>query len=93
MSRRAKIADFRYPLRASSEPIAVRYDNFPPRGSFPVSRTGVNGEATGALFFLFLSAFGFFFSRLLRIWPFAILISLLVGRANWKAASFLSKAA
>jgi hypothetical protein len=30
---------------------------------------------------LFLSAFGFFFSRLLLIWPFAILSSLLPGVA------------
>jgi hypothetical protein len=41
------------------------YENFLPAALFPVSRAGVNGETAGALFFLFLSAFGFFFSRLL----------------------------
>jgi hypothetical protein len=35
-----------------------------------------NGEAAGVLFFLFLSAFGFFFSRLLLNRPFAISSSL-----------------
>jgi hypothetical protein len=39
---------------------------------------------------LFLSAFGFFFSRLLLIWPFAILSSLLPGVAY---SSFHRKAA
>jgi hypothetical protein len=37
-----------------------------------VGQAGVNRDATGAAFFLFLSALGFFFSRLLLIWPFAI---------------------
>jgi hypothetical protein len=58
-----------------------RYENFlptPPWTVFPVSRAELNGEASGALFFLFLSAFGFFFSRLLLNWPFAILSSLLL---------------
>jgi hypothetical protein len=36
----------------------------------------MNGEAAGPLFFLFLSAFGFFFSRLPLNWPFAISSSL-----------------
>jgi hypothetical protein len=36
----------------------------------------VNGAAAGVLFFLFLSAFGFFFSRLLLNCPFAISSSL-----------------
>jgi hypothetical protein len=61
------------PVRAAQD----SYENFLPLASFPVIRTGVNGEAAGASFFLFLSAFGFFFSRLLLIWPFAILSSLL----------------
>jgi hypothetical protein len=53
------------------------YENFLPLESLPVIRTSVNGEAAGAAFFLlFLSAFGFFFSRLLRICPFATLSSL-----------------
>jgi len=42
-----------------------------------MSGVDMNGEVAGMLFFLFLSAFGFFFSRLLRNWPFAILSSLL----------------
>ena len=41
------------------------YENFLPAAPFPVSLVGVNGETAGALLFLFLSAFGFFFSRLL----------------------------
>ena len=32
----------------------------------------MRGDAVGVLFFLFLSAFGFFFSRLLLNCPFAI---------------------
>jgi hypothetical protein len=52
--------------------------DFLPPASFPVSRTGVNGEGAAASFFLFLSAFGFFFSRLLLIWPFATVSSLLM---------------
>ena len=43
------------------------YQYFLPEPSFPVIRTGVNGEGTDAPFCLFFSAFGFFFSRLLRI--------------------------
>ena len=42
----------------------------------PIIRTRSNGDGTGALFFLFFSAFGFFFSRLLLNWPFATLSSL-----------------
>jgi len=38
-----------------------------------------NADATGALFFLFFSAFGFFFSRLLLNWPFATLASFACG--------------
>ncbi|MGC2076843.1 MAG: hypothetical protein WA728_12560 [Xanthobacteraceae bacterium] len=41
------------------------YESFLPAALFPVSLVGVNGETAGALFFLFLSAFDFFFSRLL----------------------------
>jgi len=74
------------PVRAAQD----SYENFLPLASFPVIRTGVNGEAAGASFFLFLSAFGFFFSRLLLIWPFAILSSLLPGVAY---SSFHRKAA
>ena len=48
------------------------YENFLPEASFPVIRASVNGEAAGALFFLFFSALGFFFSRLLLNWLFAI---------------------
>jgi hypothetical protein len=52
------------PGRRSGE--RENYENFPPAALFPVSLAGVNGETAGALFFfLFLSAFGFFFSRLL----------------------------
>lgn len=41
-------------------------ENFRPPGALPVIGTGVNGETGEAPFFLlFLSAFGFFFSRLL----------------------------
>ena len=45
-----------------------------------MNEVDMNGEPAGTLFFffLFLSAFGFFFSRLLRNWPFAILSSLLL---------------
>jgi hypothetical protein len=52
--------------------------NFLPRESFPAVCTDVDGEEAAALFFLFLSAFGFFFSRELRICPFATLTSLLL---------------
>jgi hypothetical protein len=55
---------------------ARHYAIFLPEASFPVIRASVNGETAGALFFLFFSAFGFFFSRLLLIWPFATLSSL-----------------
>ena len=44
--------------------------------SFPIIRTRSNTDVTGALFFLFFSAFGFFFSRLLLNWPFATVPSL-----------------
>jgi hypothetical protein len=40
-------------------------DLLPPE-PFPMNGVDMNGEAAGTLFFLFLSAFGFFFSRLLR---------------------------
>ena len=50
------------------------YENFLPEASLPV--TSVNGDAAGALFFLFFSALGFFFSRLLLNWLFATLSSL-----------------
>ena len=49
-------------------------------GFFPIIRTRSNTNGTEALFFLFFSAFGFFFSRLLLIWPFATLSSL---RLRW----------
>jgi hypothetical protein len=39
------------------------YENFLPEASFPVIRTSENIEAVGALFFLFFSTLGFFFSR------------------------------
>jgi hypothetical protein len=41
-----------------------------------VTGLSVDGDAASALFFLFLSAFGFFFSRLLLNCPFAISSSL-----------------
>ena len=47
------------------------YENFLPEAYFPVIRASVNGEAARALFFLFFSALGFFFSRLLLKWLFA----------------------
>ena len=50
------------------------YENFLPEASLPV--TSVNGDAAGALFFLFFSTLGFFFSRLLLNWLFATLSSL-----------------
>ena len=54
------------------------HENFLPTVFCPVGHAGVNGEATGAAFFLFLSALGFFFfSRLLLNWPFAISSTLL----------------
>ena len=57
------------------------YENFLPEASLPV--TSVNGEAAGALFFfLFFSALGFFFSRLLLNWPFATLSSLCLQRTH-----------
>jgi hypothetical protein len=46
-----------------------------PRGGVPANRGGANGDAAGAALTLFLSAFGFFFSRLLLIWPFATSLS------------------
>jgi len=81
MNSRRRIFDVGSNAPAQSESVPVRtqrrYQNFLPPASLPVSRTGVNGDAAGASFFLFLSAFGFFFSRLLLIWPFAISSSLL----------------
>ena len=55
------------------------YQNFLREASFPIIRTRSNAEGTGALFFLFFSAFGFFFSRLLLNWPFATLASFACG--------------
>jgi hypothetical protein len=60
------------PIRAAQD----YYENFLPPAPFPASRADIGGDDAAALFFLFLSAFGFFFSRLLRNWPFAILSSL-----------------
>ena len=55
-------------------------ENFRPPGALLFIDAVVNGETGGApFFFLFLSAFGFFFSRLLLNWPFAILCSLFSG--------------
>jgi hypothetical protein len=55
------------------------HENFLPTVFCPVGHAGVNGDATGAAFFLFLSALGFFFfSRLLLNWPFAISSTLLL---------------
>jgi hypothetical protein len=54
----------------------IGYENFLPEASFPVIRVSVNGEAAGAPFFLFFSALGFFFSRLLLNWLFATLFPL-----------------
>ena len=58
----------------------LSYENFLPEASFPIIRTRSNANGTGALFFLFFSAFGFFFSRLLLNWPFATSFSL---RLRW----------
>jgi hypothetical protein len=43
------------------------YDDFLPPVPDPENRVGANGETGGVCFCLFLSAFGFFFSRLLLI--------------------------
>jgi hypothetical protein len=45
-----------------------------PRGCTAGER-GANGDTAGAALTLFLSAFGFFFSRLLLSWPFATSLS------------------
>jgi hypothetical protein len=45
-----------------------------PRG-WTAGERGANGDAAGAALTLFLSAFGFFFSRLLLSWPFATSLS------------------
>ena len=58
----------------------LSYENYLPETSFPIVRTRSNTDGTGALFFLFFSAFGFFFSRLLLNWPFATVPSL---RLRW----------
>src|SRR6185437_14629312 len=58
---------------------AAVYEDFRPAASLPIICAEAKGEATGALFFLFLSAFGFFFSRLLLCCPFAISILPLAG--------------
>ena len=58
----------------------LSYENFWPEASFPIIRTRSNANGTEALFFLFFSAFGFFFSRLLLNWPFATSSSL---RLRW----------
>jgi hypothetical protein len=57
----------------------LSYENFLPEASFPIIRTRSNANGIGALFFLFFSAFGFFFSRLLLNWPFATLSSFACG--------------
>jgi hypothetical protein len=55
-------------------------ENFRPSGPLPIIGAGAKGETGGVpFFFLFLSAFGFFFSRLLLNWPFAMVCSLLSG--------------
>jgi hypothetical protein len=41
------------------------YGDLLPPGAFPMTGVDMNDETAGMLFFLFLSAFGFFFSRLL----------------------------
>jgi hypothetical protein len=46
-----------------------------PRGGLPGKRGDANGDGAGAALTLFFSAFGFFFSRLLLIWPFATPLS------------------
>ena len=69
------------------------YENFLPEASFPVIPTRENGEAAGALFFfLFFSALGFFFSRPLLNWPFAILSSLCL-RDSWFSSESRLKSA
>jgi hypothetical protein len=57
----------------------LSYENFLSETSFLIIRTRSNANGTGALLFLFLSAFGFFFSRLLLNWPFATLSSFACG--------------
>jgi hypothetical protein len=59
----------------------LSYENFLSEASFPIIRTRSNANGTEALLFLFLflSAFGFFFSRLLLNWPFATLSSFACG--------------
>jgi hypothetical protein len=48
-------------------------ENFRPPGTLPSISAGAKDETGGApFFFLFLSAFGFFFSRLLLDCPFAM---------------------
>jgi hypothetical protein len=64
-----RIADER-PIRA----MLGRLREFLAAATLP-DKPQAKGEATEAASFFFLSAFGFFFSRLLRIWPFAILSS------------------
>lgn len=55
-------------------------ENFRPPSGLPFIGAVANGEACRApFFFLFLSALGFFFSRLLLNWPFAMLCSLFSG--------------
>jgi hypothetical protein len=74
-------------LISSSLPTFLRgveglsYENFLSETSFLIIRTRSNANGTGALFFLFLflSALGFFFSRLLLNWPFATLSSFACG--------------
>ncbi len=60
----------------------LSYESFLPELSFPIIRRRSNANATGALFFLFFSAFGFFFSRLLLNWPFATLSSFACGECG-----------
>ena len=52
--------------RRSNRAAPGGYENFLVSPALLTGR-GAKGGATGVAFFLFLSAFGFFFSRLLRI--------------------------
>jgi len=69
----------RYVFRSDVEIICLErycYEDFLPCKPLPTTELDMNGEAAGVFFFLFLSAFGFFFSRLLLNCPFAISSSL-----------------
>jgi hypothetical protein len=61
------------PSVASPHMHSTRHETFfapLPCAGLPGNRAAANGDA-GAALILLLSAFGFFFSRLLRNWPFA----------------------